>query len=96
MSGTVGAVPPGISFSRVMPSDGNTLFVSRTASDNPLDPPTFQLKADIFINNNGGTDREVESVNFSYPGSGIDDRPYTPVIFPDEVETPYIMVAGML
>ena len=78
------AVPAGISFSRITPVDGNTLLVSRTAADNPLDAPTFQLKADLFLNNTSGTDREVTSVTFSYPGSTIASRTYTPKIFVDD------------
>jgi|GEM_PF-770166 len=78
------AVPTGITFSRITPIDGNTLLVSRTAANNPLDPPTFQLKADLFLNNSSATDREVTSVTFTYPGSAISPRTYTPKIFVDD------------
>lgn len=88
------AVPSGISFSRITPIDGTTLLVARTAADNPLDPPTFQLKADIYINNAGGSDQEVASVEFSYPGSGISDRTYTPMSFTDGVGSNFVMPAG--
>ena len=88
------AVPSRISFSRITPIDGTTLLVARTAADNPLDPPTFQLKADIYINNAGGSDQEVASVEFSYPGSGISDRTYTPMSFTDGVGSNFVMPAG--
>ena len=75
------AVPPGISVAAITPADGSTLFVARTAANNPLDPPTFQLKADVYLQNLGGMDQVVTSVTFSYPGSGISDRTYTPQSF---------------
>src|SRR6185436_405240 len=65
------ATPTGVSFVSITPSDGNTLFVARTAANNPLDPPTFQLKADLFFNNFSGADAEVTDVTFRYPGSSI-------------------------
>ena len=75
------AVPAGISLSVVTPTDGNSLLLSRTAAGNPLDPPTFQLKADAYISNSSGTDESITFVTFSYPGSGIPDRTYTPQAF---------------
>ncbi len=68
---TAQAVPAGISFSRITPIDNGNLLVARTAANNPLGPPTFQLKADVFFNNNGTMDRSVTSVRISYPGSSI-------------------------
>lgn len=77
----VGAVPSGISFAAITPADGSTLFVARTAADNPLDPPTFQLKADVYLSNSSTSNETVTSAKFSYPGSGIPDRTYTPQSF---------------
>ena len=71
-------VPTGITFSRITPVDGTTLLVARTAADNPLGSPTFQLKADVYLNNSSVTDQVVALVTFSYPGSSIPDRTYTP------------------
>jgi predicted component of type VI protein secretion system len=71
----VEAVPPGVTFAGANPVDGSTLFVARTAADNPLDPPTFQLKATVQIDNNGSADREVDAITVSYPGSGITPQP---------------------
>ena len=79
----VAAVPAGISFNRITPSDGSTLFVSRTAANNPLDPPTFQVKADIYFNNVNTDDSEVTSVTISYPGSSITPVTYQPVQWTD-------------
>ena len=76
------AIPPGISVNVVTPTNGNTLLVSRTAANNPLNAPTFQLKADVYFNNTSAFDQTVTFVNFSYPGSGIADRSYTPQSFP--------------
>jgi hypothetical protein len=97
------AVPPGITFSRITPVDGTTLLVSRTAANNPLDPPTFQLKADLFLNNSSGTDREVTNIKFSYPGSSIASRTYNPKAFVDDDDDPdtpniaqnFVMAAAM-
>lgn len=69
------AVPFGVTFVGANPVDGSTLLVSRTAADNPLDPPTFQLKATIVVDNNGTVDREVDAVTVSYPGSNITPQP---------------------
>lgn len=71
----VEAVPPGVTFAGANPVDGSTMFVARTAADNPLDPPTFQLKATVQIDNNGSADREVDAITVSYPGSGITPQP---------------------
>ena len=77
------ATPPGITFNSITPSNGNTLYVARTAANNPLDPPTFQLKADVFFDNNTGDDVEVTDVTFRYPGSGIPEMSNTPKQFID-------------
>jgi Polyglycine hydrolase-like, structural repeat len=77
------AAPSGLSFVSITPSDGNTLFVARTAAKNPLDPPTFQLKADVFFNNFSGADAEVTDVTFRYPGSPIPEMSNTPKLFID-------------
>ena len=58
------ATPTGVSFVLIIPSDGNTLYVARTAADNPLDPPTFQLKADVYFDNFSGADAEVTECQF--------------------------------
>lgn len=77
------AVPDGITFNMITPVDGGDLLVARTAADDPRDPPTFQLKADIWLaNTNFVNDSEVTAVRFSYPGSSIADRTYTPMEFP--------------
>lgn len=78
----VAAVPAGISFVRMTPVEGNTLQIARTSDNNPLNSPTFQLKGDIYINNISATDQSVTLVRFSYPGSTIPDRTYTPQSFP--------------
>lgn len=77
------ATPGGVTFSFITPSDGSTLYVSRTAANNPLDPPTFQLKADVFFNNFSGADVEVTKVTFRYPGSSIPEMVNTPKQFLD-------------
>jgi murein DD-endopeptidase MepM/ murein hydrolase activator NlpD len=81
--GPASATPSGISFDSITPSDGNTLFVARTAANNPLDPPTFQLKADVFFDNFSGADAEVTDVTFRYPGSSIPETSNTPKRFID-------------
>jgi hypothetical protein len=93
---TAQAVPAGISFSRITPIDNGNLLVARTAANNPLAPPTFQLKADVFFNNNGGMDRAVTSVRISYPGSSIGSFTYTPMGFPAPPDPPtlFVMEAG--
>jgi hypothetical protein len=97
------AVPIGISFSRITPVDGSTLLVSRTAANNPLDPPTFQVKADIFLDNFETVDREITSVTISYPGSSIAAVTYQPVAWTDHDDdetTPNIglpfVIAGVI
>lgn len=77
------AVPAGITFSDITPSDGSTLFVAEAAADDPRDPPTFQLKADVFFDNFSGGDAEVTDVTFRYPGSGIAEDSNTPKRFVD-------------
>jgi murein DD-endopeptidase MepM/ murein hydrolase activator NlpD len=77
------ATPTGVSFVSITPSDGATLFVARTAANNPLDPPTFQLKADLFFDNFSGADAEVTDVTFRYPGSSIPETSNTPKQFID-------------
>lgn len=77
------ATPTGIIFNSITPSDGNTLYVARTAARNPLDPPTFQLKADVFFDNFSGDNAEVTDVTFRYPGSGIPEMSNTPKQFID-------------
>lgn len=91
----VEAVPAGITFNSITPIDAGNLLVARTASDNPLDPPTFQLKADIFLNNTSATNRSVTSVTISYPGSGLSAFTYTPQSFPTGLPPAlFVMVAG--
>ncbi len=85
---SAGAVPAGITFSRIVPVDGNTLLVARTAANNPLDPPTFQLKADVYLNNANLVDSEITGVTFRYPGSSIASRSYTPPRFVDDDDDP--------
>jgi len=77
------ATPTGVSFLGITPSDGTTLYVARTAAKNPLDPPTFQLKADVFFNNFTGGVVEVTKVTFRYPGSSIPAMVNTPKLFRD-------------
>lgn len=77
------ATPTGITFNSITPSDGNTLYVARTAANNPLDPPTFQLKADVYFDNFSGDNAEVTDVTFRYPGSGIPETSNTPKQFID-------------
>jgi len=81
--GRASATPTGISFVSITPSSGTTLYVARTAANNPLDPPTFQLKADVFFNNFSGADAEVTDVTFRYPGSSIPETSNTPKRFID-------------
>jgi hypothetical protein len=77
-SSTALAVPQGISAGNITPLNGNTLLVASTAANSPLNPDTFQLKADFSISNASGTDQTVSSVTVSYPGSGIASLSYTP------------------
>lgn len=89
------AVPAGITFSSITPIAGGDLLVARTAANNPLDPPTFQLKADISLNNMSATNRSVTSVTISYPGSALTPFTYTPLTFPANMPAaPFNIVAG--
>jgi murein DD-endopeptidase MepM/ murein hydrolase activator NlpD len=91
MSAPALAVPSGVTFNSITPVDGTDLIVARTAANNPLDPPTFQLKADIFFDNSGCCSTDVTSVTISYPGSGIGSFTYTPQTFTDEVGEPFFI-----
>jgi len=82
------AVPPSITFSWITPSDGTTLLVARTASNNPLDPPTFQLKADVYLKNSARVPVDVTGVTFTYPGSSIGSWSYVPKWFEDDDQDP--------
>ena len=88
------AVPGGISFNSITPISGGNVLVARTAANNPLNPPTFQLKADIWINNNSPTNRSVTLVTVSYPGSAVSAFSYQPQSFPDTGATPFVIVAN--
>ena len=88
------AVPGGISFNSITPISGGNILVARTAANNPLNPPTFQLKADIWLNNNSATNRSVTQVTVSYPGSGVSAFIYQPLSFPDTGATPFVIVAN--
>ncbi|HUE86497.1 MAG TPA: peptidoglycan DD-metalloendopeptidase family protein [Vicinamibacterales bacterium] len=89
------AVPAGITFSSITPIAGGDLQIARTAANNPLDPPTFQLKADIFLNNTTSTNRSVTSVTISYPGSALTPFTYTPLTFPANLPpAPFLIIAG--
>jgi len=90
----VNAIPFGISVNSVTPLNGNTLLVASTAADNPLNTPTFQLKADFSINNNGGSNQTVASVTISYPGSGIANLTYTPQTFSNNIGQSIIVNSG--
>ena len=46
-TGQLLAFPSDVTFDRADPFDGSALLVARTAADNPLNDPTFQLKADL-------------------------------------------------
>jgi hypothetical protein len=92
---TLEAVPAGVTFNSITPIAGGNLLVARTAANNPLDPPTFQLKADIFFNNTSPTNRSVTSVTISYPGSSLTSFTYTPMTFPADLPAaPFLVVAG--
>ena len=77
------ATPAGIVFKSISPSNGNTLLVARTAANNPLNAPAFQLKADVFFRNDSGAEAEVTKVTFRFPGSSIQEWSYEPVWFED-------------
>ena len=77
------ATPAGLTLNSATPTEGNTLFVARTAANNPQDPPTFQLKADLFFDNLSSNSVEVTEVVFRYPGSGISEEENTPKVFID-------------
>ena len=80
-TGQLLAFPSDVTFDRADPFDGSALLVARTAADNPLNDPTFQLKADLYFDNAGFGDQTVTFVQFDYPGSGIPSRTYTPQAF---------------
>ena len=89
------AVPAGITFNSISPLAGGDLLVARTAANNPLNPPTFQLKADIFLNNTTPANRSVTSVTISYPGSALTPFTYTPLTFPADLPAaPFVIVAN--
>jgi hypothetical protein len=81
------AEEPAITLVSITPSDGNTLFVARTAANNPLDPPTFQLKADVTFYNDTGAEAVLTRVTFRYSGSAI-KMPSTPMIRADSPDDP--------
>jgi hypothetical protein len=76
------AVPTDITFSSITPIASGDLLVARTAANNPLDPPTFQLKADVFISNMTSTNQSVSLVTISYPGAALTPFTYQPLTFP--------------
>jgi murein DD-endopeptidase MepM/ murein hydrolase activator NlpD len=78
------ATPAGLSFASITPSDGNTLYVARTAANHPLAPPTFQLKADVIFDNFSGAPIMVTDVTFRFPGTSIPAMSNTPKLFPDD------------
>ncbi len=94
LGSTVYAVPTGISVNSVTPLDGNTMLVARTAANNPLNAPTFQLKADVFINNTSATNQTVSNITVSYPGSGITNNSYTPQVFSNNVGSPLVVTGS--
>ena len=62
LAAPVAATPTGLTYDRATPTAGNTLYVARTAANNPLAPPTFQLKADLYFDNlSGDPDEEYLS-----------------------------------
>jgi murein DD-endopeptidase MepM/ murein hydrolase activator NlpD len=88
----VHAVPTGITFASISPIVNGSLLVALTAADNPLHSPTFQLKADIRLDNSAGIDRTVTLVTISYPGSGLSSFTYTPMSFPAAPDPPAMFV----
>jgi hypothetical protein len=69
----VRAAPLPLSLVRVHPVDdpGTTLMAGREAAHAAGDPDRWKIKADVWLQNNGPDDLEVESVTTSYPGSGV-------------------------
>lgn len=95
-SSVANAIPPGISVvpGSVTPVDGNTMVVARTAANNPLAPPTFQLKADVVIANSGSNPQQVASIIVSYPGSAIPPNTYGPLDCTNATCTAYMIGGG--
>src|SRR5262245_7291164 len=77
------ALPAGITVHSITPLSGVSLLAARTAGHNPLDPATFQLKADVALNNTSPSNKSVTSVTISYPGSALGSFTYQPLSFPD-------------